>query len=119
MSANGTEDGTTVDVEYLYETSLVSCDTELAVCTNLARGRDVLEARDGLDYSVGLGRVDLEASARGDYVTMGRRRRELDVGYGRVRLDEEGRLVGAERAEVSGRDSATERCESCTLYDFQ
>lgn len=59
MSADSTEDGTTVDVKDLYETSLVSCDTELAVCTNLARGCDVLESRDGLDDAVRFGRVDL------------------------------------------------------------
>lgn len=62
MSANGTEDGTTVDIKDLYETSLVSCYAELAVCTNLSRGRNVLEPGDGLDHSVRLWRVDLEAS---------------------------------------------------------
>lgn len=92
MRAYCPQDRTTVDVKDLHRTAVVSREAQLPVRTNLATPRDLLEPRDRLDHSVRFWRVDLEASARGNDVAVRRGRREVDVGDGRVGLEEHGGL---------------------------
>jgi len=97
VSADRPEDRTAVDVEHLDRSALISCDAQLAVGPDLATCRRLLEARDGLDDAVRLGRVDLEASARGDDVAVRRRRREVHMCHWSIRLEERRGLLTADR----------------------
>ena len=86
----GLEDGARVDVEDLDLAAVVAGDHDAAIAADLARVRDVAEARDGLEELASADRVDLDAGAGRDgegvggrgLQWIGGRRGEGDVGDG-------------------------------------
>jgi hypothetical protein len=104
---------TTVDVKDLHRSSLISCDTQLAVPTDLSARCRFLESRDGLDDSIRFRSVYLQTGAGGDDVAMRGGRGEVDMGDGCVGLEEDGRLqVEEEKEDVVGQLKGRARAHS-------
>lgn len=80
MSPNRPQDGTTVDIEHLYESPFVSRDTQFPISPDLSTRRSFLEPTDRFDDSVGFWGIDLESSTRSYYVTVRRGRGEVYMG---------------------------------------